>query len=71
MVSGGHRYTWDQKEIMMMNYNIPIEITSMTQTSFKERLIEHFDIVWNKNQVKWPSCTGLSKPRSVDRPNWW
>ena len=33
----------------------PIPVRSLTLSSFRERLVEHFDIMWRANQVKWPT----------------
>ena len=32
----------------------PRIVRHLTQDFFRARLIEHFDILWNKNQVVWP-----------------
>ena len=33
----------------------PIPVRSLALSSFRERLVEHFDIMWRANQVKWPT----------------
>lgn len=33
-------------------------VRDMTLRRFRSKLIEHFDILWNKQEVEWPSRTG-------------
>jgi len=33
-------------------------VRNMGMRVFRRKLIEHFDILWNKRQVEWPSRTG-------------
>lgn len=40
-------------------------VRKMKLADFKARLIEHFDILWEKNQIKWPSRTGSEPPPPV------
>jgi hypothetical protein len=37
----------------------------MKLADFKARLIEHFDILWEKNQIKRPSRTGSEPPLPI------
>jgi hypothetical protein len=34
----------------------------LSQKFFRERLVEHFDILWKRNELQWPSRTGESSP---------
>ena len=40
-------------------------VRKMKRDDFKARLIEHFDILWEKKQIKWPSRTGSAPPPPV------
>ena len=39
-----------------------IRVCSLGQEKFKQKLVEHFDIVWNQREVKWPSRKGHAPP---------
>ena len=42
-----------------------IPVHKMRLADFKERLIEHFDILWSANQIRWPSRTGSLPPEDI------
>jgi hypothetical protein len=33
-------------------------VRKLSQKFFRERLVEHFDIVWKRNELVWPRCNG-------------
>ena len=39
--------------------------------TFRKRLVEHFDILFTQNKVKWPSRTGESIPPTLQMPEEW
>jgi hypothetical protein len=40
----------------------PISVLSLSQNSFKNKLINHFDILFQQNKIVWPSRTGVQTP---------
>ena len=46
-----------------------IRVNSLTLESFRNRLINHFDILWRQNQILWPTRTGTEPPSRIDEPN--
>jgi hypothetical protein len=38
---------------------------------FRSKLVEHFDILFKQNQIKWPSRNGLTTPGVVTAPPSW
>ena len=42
-------------------------VRKMKLDDFKARLIEHFDILWEKNEMKWPSWTRSEAPPPVTK----
>ena len=55
----------EAKEDSMMSASSHTCVRKMKRDDFKARLIEHFDILWRKNQIKWPSRTGSEAPSPV------
>ena len=45
--------------------NRPIAINSLSRNEFRDKLINHFDILWKHGMVKWPSRSGLGNPPSL------
>jgi hypothetical protein len=37
-------------------------VCKLSQKYFREKLVEHFDIVWRRNEVVWPRRTGQTPP---------
>ena len=54
----------EYEEILEAGDNI-IPVHRMKLDNFKAQLIEHFDILWQKNLVKWPSRTGSYPPPPI------
>ena len=46
-----------------------IRVHSLTLESFRNRLINHFDILWRRNQILWPTQTGTEPPSRINEPN--
>ena len=42
-----------------------IPVHTLPRDVFKKKLIAHFDILWKKNEIKWPSRTGSKPPALV------
>lgn len=42
-----------------------IPVRKMRLADFKARLIEHFDILWHRQAIRWPSRTGSAPPPQV------
>ena len=38
---------------------------------FRSKLVEHFDIIFKQNRIKWPSRNGLATPGEVTTPPSW
>ena len=38
---------------------------------FRSKLVEHFDILFKQNRIKWPSRNGLATPGVVTTPPSW
>lgn len=37
-------------------------VRKLTQDQFRSRLVEHFDILFRKNQIKWPRRVRVNQP---------
>ena len=37
-------------------------VRKLSQTFFRQKLVEHFDILWRRNDLVWPQRTGLPTP---------
>ena len=48
-----------------------IPVNKMRLDTFRNRLVEHFDILFSQNKVTWPSRTGQSLPPSLEIPSDW
>ena len=48
--------------IINENNNPCIAIRTMQHNEFREKLIEHFDILFTSNKLKWPTRTGTKEP---------
>lgn len=42
-----------------------IPVSKLSLVLFKSKLIEHFDILWKQNKIKWPSRTGSDPPPPI------
>lgn len=40
----------------------PRSVRAMSMREFRAKLIEHFDIMWQRREVQWPSRTGRAAP---------
>jgi hypothetical protein len=40
------------------NYNNIRSLSKISNTFFRQRLVEHFDILFCRNEIKWPSRLG-------------
>lgn len=46
-----------------------IPVCTLSLNSFRRKLIEHFNILWQRNQIQWPSRTGDEPPPQINSPN--
>ena len=46
-------------------------VNSITLDQFRSKLIQHFDILFNQNKVKWPSRRGIGDEPTVSIPATW
>lgn len=50
----------------IQNPSAPIKVWKLTRAKFRDRLVENFDIRWTRNEVVWPSRTGLGERPSIE-----
>ena len=43
-----------------------IKVHTLTLKYFRAKLVENFDILWKKEQIQWPSRTGLGPRPQID-----
>jgi hypothetical protein len=44
----------------------PIKVWKLSRAHFRNRLVEHFDIKWSRDEIVWPSRTGLGLRPNID-----
>ena len=47
----------------------PIQVHKLSLASFRSRLINHFDILWRRNQILWPTRTDTEPPGRINEPD--
>ena len=50
------------------NVNVEIPVDTLKLDYFRQKLIEHFDILWKQGKIKWPSRTGDEPPPQIHEP---
>ncbi|KAL7545812.1 hypothetical protein ACHAWF_016511 [Thalassiosira exigua] len=43
----------------------PIPVHTLPHEIFKSKLVQHFDILWKQNLIRWPSRTGTNPPPTI------
>ena len=54
---------WEEIEVLASD---PIPVRSLSLTTFRERLVEHFDILWRANKIRWPSRGGVAAQGNIN-----
>jgi hypothetical protein len=44
----------------------PVKVWKLTRAHFRDRLVENFHIRWTRNEVVWPSRTGLGQQPNIE-----
>ncbi|CAJ1928396.1 unnamed protein product [Cylindrotheca closterium] len=46
-----------------------IPVCTLSLKSFRRKLIQHFDILWHRHEIYWPSRIGDKPPPPINKPN--
>ena len=65
----GHKQATHLRTTAVNDIDVVYTVRELDPEFFRKNLVEHFDIMYKRNQIVWPSRTGLPPPASVSVPS--